>query len=216
MKTFLYYSLLCLVILAQGCTSTELVENWKNPEIDVFAAEKVLVLAMTNDVKNRKLFEKRLVDQLRDKGVHTINSEDFFNPAFTSRPRTEEELDDLEREMLAEGFDAILVSKILGAEDKVTLVQTYHNWDKTFNGFEEDYYSNQGLYIEDEENSKYTVYHAESALYCICPTKECELIWKGSIDVTEPDSNRKAIKDYINMLVWALEEQDLLIITPAL
>lgn len=216
MKTLFYYVALCTCILLQSCSSSELVENWKNPDIDVFSAEKVLVLAMTNDVKNRKMFEKRLVDQLEDKGVNAVNSDDFFNPEFTSRPRTEGELDDLEREMLAEGFDAILVSKIVGAEDKVTLVQSYRNWDRTFNGFEDDYYSSQGLYIEDEKMEKYTVYHAESALYCICPTKEREVIWKGSIDVTEPDSDRKAIKDYINMLVWALEEQDLLIITPAL
>lgn len=216
MKTLSYYIALCTIILLQSCSSSELVENWKNPDIDVFAAEKVLVLAMTNDVKNRKIFEKRLVDQLKDKGVHAVNSDDFFNPAFTSRPRTEEELDALEREMLTEGYDAILVSKILGAEDKVTLVQSYRNWDRTFNGFEDDYYSNQGLYVEDEQIQKFTVYHAESTLYCICPTKEREIIWRGSIDVTEPDSDRKAIKDYINMLVWALEEQDLLIITPAL
>ncbi|RMB64098.1 hypothetical protein EAX61_01610 [Dokdonia sinensis] len=216
MKTLFYYVALCTILLLQSCSSSELVENWKNPDIDVFVAEKVLVLAMTNDVKNRKMFEKRLVDQLKDKGVNAVNSDDFFNPEFTSRPRTEGELDDLEREMLAEGFDAILVSKIVGAEDKVTLVQSYRNWDRTFNGFEDDYYSSQGLYIEDEKMEKYTVYHAESALYCICPTKEREVIWKGSIDVTEPDSDRKAIKDYINMLVWALEEQDLLIITPEL
>lgn len=214
MKTFLYYCMLCTFILLQGCSSSELVENWKNPEIDVFVAEKVLVLAMTNDIKNRQLFEKRLVAQLKEKGVNAVNSDDFFNPEFTSRPRTEEELDDLEREMLAEGFDAILVSKIIGAEDRVTLVQSYRNWDKTFNGFEDDYYSSQGIYVEDEKMEKYTVYHAESALYCICPTKELEVIWKGSIDVTEPDSDRKAIKDYINMLLWALEEQELLIITP--
>lgn len=214
MKTFLYYCTLCTVILLQGCSSSELVENWKNPEIDVFVAEKVLVLAMTNGIKNRQLFEKRLVAQLKEKGVNAVNSDDFFNPEFTSRPRTEAELDDLEREMLAEGFDAILVSKIIGAEDRVTLVQSYRNWDKTFNGFEDDYYSSQGIYVEDEKMEKYTVYHAESALYCICPTKEREVIWKGSIDVTEPDSDRKAIKDYINMLLWALEEQELLIITP--
>lgn len=213
MKTFLYYYTLCTLMLLQGCSSSELVENWKNPEIDVFAAEKVLVLAMTSDIKNRKMFEKRLVKELKDKGVNAVNSDEFFNPEFTSRPRTEAELDNLEREMLGEGFDAILVSKILGAEDKVTLVQSYRNWDRTFTGFEDDYYSSQGLYVEDEKIQKYTIYHAESALYCICPTKEREVIWKGSIDVTEPDSDRKAITDYINMLLWALEEQELLIIT---
>ncbi len=212
MRSLILCASICLMSLLQSCNSSELIENWKNPEIDVFKAEKVLVLAMTNDVKNRELFEKRLVNQLKDKGVNAVKSDAFFNSDFTSRPRTEEELGALERAMLSEGFDAILVSKVLGAEDKVTLVQSYRSWDKSFNGFEDDYYSSQGLYVEDEEMQKYTVYHAESALYCICPTKEREIIWKGAIDVTEPDNDRKAIKDYISMLVWALEDQELLII----
>ncbi len=204
--------ILLIALIINGCSTSELVDNWKNPDIDTFIAEKVLVLAMTNDVDNRKLFEKKLVNELQDRGVNAVTSEDFFNPDFTSRPRTEEELDQLEKAMLTAGFDAILVSKVLGAEDKVTLVQSYRKWDKTFNGFEDDYYSSQGLYVEDEEIQKFTIYHAESALYCICPTKERETIWKGSIDVTEPESDRKAIKDYINMLVWVLEEEELLII----
>jgi hypothetical protein len=190
------------------------VENWKNPEIDVFHAEKVLVLAMSKDVKNRRLFEKKLVDQLTSKGVNAVNSKDFFSDEFVSRPPTESELEALENELLSEGFDAILVSRVIGAEDKVTLVQSYQNFNRTFNDFEEDYSSSQDLYVEDERLEKYTVYHAESALYCICPTKEREVIWRGSIDVTQPDSDRKAIKDYINMLMWTLEEQKLLIITP--
>lgn len=216
MKNFHTFIILVAFVLLQSCTSSDLVENWKNPDIDTFNAEKVLVLAMTNDVKNRKLFEKKLVQELEKKGVNAINSEDFFNPEFTSRPRTEQELASLEREMLAYGFDAILVSKIVGAEDKVTLVQAYRNWGKTFKDFEDDYYTSQGLYIEDEKLENYTVYHAESALYCICPTQEREIIWKGSIDVTEPDSDRKAIRDYISVLLWTLEEQKLLITTPTL
>lgn len=213
MKNPLVYLVLFALTLLQSCTSSDLVENWKNPEIDVFRAEKVLVLAMSKDAKNRKLFEKKLVDELMSKGVNAVNSKDFFSDEFVSRPPTDSELEALENELLSEGFDAILVSRVIGAEDKVTLVQSYQNFNRTFNDFEEDYNSNQDLYVEDERLEKYTVYHAESALYCICPTKEREVIWRGSIDVTQPDSDRKAIKDYINMLMWTLEEQELLIVT---
>lgn len=194
-----------------GCTTSELVENWKNPDIDLFMAEKVLVLAMTNDMDNRKLFEKKLAASLRDQGVNAVVSDAFFSEQFTQRPRTLAELDVLENAMLTDGFDAILVSKIVSAEDKVNLIQAYKNFDRTFNNFEDDYRSSQGIYTEDEYIESYTVYHAETALYCICPTKDREIIWKGSIDITEPGNTRKAIKDYIALLTWALEEQNLLI-----
>lgn len=212
MRTLQLLLIVCIAGFLQSCTSSDLVENWKNPEIEVFVAEKVLVLAMSNDIDNRKLFEKKLAAQLTSKGVNAVVSDNFFNPEFIARPQTEQDLDTLEQEMLSEGFDAILVSKVIGGENKVTLMQSYRNFNKTFNSFEDDYYSNQGLYVKDERIESYTVYHAESALYCICPTKERQVIWRGSIDVTKPDSDRKAIKDYINMLTWTLEEQELLII----
>lgn len=201
-----------MLLLLTSCTSSDLVENWKNPDIDTFAAEKVLVLAMTNDVDNRKRFEERLVDQLQKKGVQAVVSDQFFDKNYTERPHTQEELDLLENAMLEEGYDAILVSKIIGAEDRKTLLQSYDGFDTLFNSFEEDYYTNQKMYTDDEYVEVYTVYQAESALYCICPTKDREIIWKGGIEITQPESTRKAIKDYINVLLWVLEEQELLIL----
>ena len=212
MKTFFFYLMSSVILIS--CNSSDLVENWKNPDIDTFVAEKVLVLAMTNDVDNRKRFEKRLVEQLKKRGVQAVESDQFFDENYTERPHTQEELDMLEHAMLQEGYDAILVSKIIGAEDHKSLLQSYEGFDTLFNSFEEDYYTNQKIYTEDEYADVYTVYHAESSLYCICPTKEREIIWRGGIDITQPDSTRKAIKDYINVLLWVLEEQQLLI-TPS-
>lgn len=212
MRTIFYGVVSSALFLLISCTSSDLVENWKNPDIDIFAAEKVLVLAMTNDVDNRQRFEKRLVEELEKKGVKAAVSDDFFDAGYTQRPHTQEELDLLENALLQEGYDAILVSKIIGAEDRKSLLQSYDGFDTLFNSFEEDYYTNQKIYVEDEYVDVYTIYHAESTLYCICPTKERETIWKGSIDITQPESTRKAIKDYIKILLWVLEEQDLLII----
>jgi hypothetical protein len=212
MRPIFYCFVSSVLLLLTSCTSSDLVENWKNPDIDTFAAEKVLVLAMTNDVDNRKRFEERLVDQLKKKGVQAVVSDQFFDKNYTERPHTQEELDLLENAMLEEGYDAILVSKIIGAEDRKTLLQAYDGFDTLFNSFEEDYYTNQKMYTDDEYVEVYTVYQAESALYCICPTKDREIIWKGGIEITQPESTRKAIKDYINVLLWVLEEQELLIL----
>lgn len=212
MRTIFYSVVSSALFLLISCTSSDLVENWKNPDIDIFTAEKVLVLAMTNDVDNRQRFEKRLVEELEKKGVKAAVSDQFFNQEYTQRPHTQEELDLLENALLQEGYDAILVSKIIGAEDRKSLLQSYDGFDTLFNSFEEDYYTNQKIYVEDEYVDVYTIYHAESTLYCICPTKERETIWKGSIDITQPESTRKAIKEYIKILLWVLEEQDLLII----
>jgi hypothetical protein len=207
---FLYVAVLsCFVLFS--CSDSELVENWKNPEIDSFQAQKVLVLALYNDKENRSVFEKRLVNELIAKGVNALNSDAFFMDYEADRPYTEEDLEALETQLLLEGYDAILVSKVIGAEDKVTLVQSYRNLSRTFEDFGSDYYSSQDLYTQEDQIEKYVVYHAQSVLYCICPEKERQVIWRASIDVTKLDSDKKAIKEYIKMLLWTLEEQNLLI-----
>ncbi len=208
--SFIY--LLLVVGLLFGCTSSELVENWKNPDIDTFEAQKVLVIGITPDDANRKIFERKLASELKKNGVNSVRSMDFFEKNFTTSPKTEDELMALEENLIKEGFDAILLSKVLGVEDKVTVVKAYRNLDKTFKSFRDDYYENQEIYHDEEYYEEYQIFHAESSLYCICPDKERELIWKGSIDITEPENTKKAISDYVKVLIWALKGQQLLIL----
>ncbi|MBQ0734790.1 hypothetical protein [Aquimarina celericrescens] len=209
-RSFIY--LLLVVGLFFSCTSSELVENWKNPDIDTFEAQKVLVIGITPDDANRKIFERKLASELKKNGVNSVRSMDFFEKNFTTSPKTEDELMALEENLIKEGFDAILLSKVLGVEDKVTVVKAYRNLDKTFKSFRDDYYENQEIYHDEEYYEEYQIFHAESSLYCICPDKERELIWKGSIDITEPENTKKAISDYVKVLIWALKGQQLLIL----
>jgi len=208
----LHIYILIVAGLFYSCTSSELVENWKNPDIKTFEAQKVLVIGITPEESTRKVFEKKLVAELKKNGVNAVKSMDYFENSFTSSPKTEKEMLALESELLENGFDAILLSKVLGVEDKITVVKAYRNLDKTFKSFKEDYYENQEIYYDEDYYEEYQVFHAESSLYCICPDKARELIWKGSIDVTEPENIKKAVGDYVKVLVWALKGQELLII----
>ena len=54
------------------------------------------------------------------------------------------------------------------------------------------------------------MYHAETTLYCICEGKERAMIWRGSIDVTDPKNIEKTVQDYIKLVVVVMEEQDLI------
>ncbi len=207
--SILYILLVSHVLLS--CSSSELVENWKNPDIDIFEAQKVLVVGITADIDNRKAFERRLVSVLKKNGVKAVKSLDFFDRFYNDSPKSEQELLDLEQELIQEGFDAILLSKVIGVEDKVTMISAVRNIDRTFSRFREDYYENQEIFYNDGYYEEFQIFHAQSTLYCICPEKERQTIWQGSIDITEPESVKKAIKDYVRVLIWALREQKLLI-----
>ncbi|MBT8294265.1 MAG: hypothetical protein KJN70_13405 [Eudoraea sp.] len=193
-----------------GCSSTELVDSWKNPDIVIFDASKVLVVGMTSNLKGQEDFETKMKRQFTKRGVEAMRSIDLFDVGFTDSERSEEELDDVEQSLLDKDFDAILFTKILGSEDKQTFRKDMADLDSYYGTFKEDYISHQDIYYDENYYDEYKVYRAETSLYCICVGKERQLIWRGIIDITDPSNIKNTVDDYVKLLVFALEEQDLI------
>ena len=202
--------LLTLLVLLLGCSSAQIVSNWKNPEIVIFDAYKVLVVGMTPNEEGRELFETKMVREFKRGGVEAVRSIDLFDVEFTNTPRTEEELDVVEEQLLAKDFDAILFTKVLGSENRQSFQKRMSDMDNYYGRFSDDYLTHQDIYYDDEYYEEFTVYHAETSLYCICVGKERSLIWRCAIDVTDPASIRKTVDDYVELVVLAMTEQDLI------
>lgn len=204
-KIFIVFSLLLM-----GCSSISLVENWKNPDIVLFNANKVLLVGMTQSEEAREHFESQLKKEFTSRNVEAWRSIDVFDLSLTNSRKTEKELDEVEQSLLDKDFDAILFTKITGSENRENFMKSISRWDDHQSRFNDDYLEHQGIYYDDNYYEKFTVYHAETTLYCICEGKERAMIWRGVIDITDPNNVEKAIKDYIKLVITALEEQDLI------
>ncbi len=204
-KAFILVALLFI-----GCSSTELVDNWKNPDIVIFDANNVLIVGMTANSKAQENFETKMKREFSKRGVEAMRSLDLFDVKFTDSERSEEELDEVEQSLLDKDFDAILFTKILGSENKETFRKEMADVDGYYGKFKDDYLSHQNIYYDENYYDEYKVYHAETSLYCICVGKERELIWRGIIDITDPSNIKNVIDDYIKLVVFAMEEQDLI------
>ena len=209
MKTLI---LIFVSMLLITCSTSDLVDNWKNPEIDTYHAGKVLIVGMTSNQEARKLFEDQLRMEYEARNITAVTSYQYFE---NSR-KSEDDLLVIEKKLVADGFDTILFSKIIGSETKERLSKSYRNVDNTYRKFRDDYYTNQDIYYNPAYYEQYPVYHAEASLYCICETKERELIWKGFIDITDPTNIKETVDDYVNLMVFILEENELLIKKEAL
>ncbi len=202
--------ILLIIICLLGCSTAELVDSWKNPEVVVFDAYKVLVVGMTPNEEGRELFETKMKRELTRSGVAAMRSIDLFDVEFTNSPRTEEELNAVEQQLLEKDFDAILFTKVLGSESRQSFARRMADIEGYEYEFQEDYLSHQDIYFEDNYYDEFTVYHAETSLYCICVGKERRLIWRGAIDITDPINIRKTVDDYIRLLVVAMTEEDVI------
>lgn len=201
---------LTLMIFLLGCSSAEIVNVWKNPDIVVFDAYKVLVVGMTPNEQGREMFESKMVSEFKRSGVEAMRSIDLFDVEFTNTRRTEAELDEVEELLLARDFDAILFTKVLGSENRQSFHQRMSDMDTYYEGFREDYLTHQEIYYDAAYYDEYTVYHVETSLYCICVGKDRSLIWRCAIDVTDPASIRKTVDDYVELVVLAMREEDLI------
>jgi len=196
--------------MGYSCTSTHLIKEWKNPTIDTLYVSKILIVGMTSNLEARKKFEKLLKKEYEAKGIEAVMSLELFDPSFTTEKKSPAELKAIENQLTSNFFDAVLFTKVVGVEDKVDYSITYKDEKYLDIKFKEDYYSNQEIYYNPKYYSKYKVYHAETSLYCICSTKDRELIWKGYIDIIDPTSIGETVNDYINLLLLTLENQNLI------
>lgn len=204
-KIFIVFSFLLM-----GCSSISLVENWKNPDIVMFNANKVLLVGMTQSEETREDFESQLKKEFTNRNVEAWRSIDVFDLSLTDSRKTEKELDEVEQSLLDKDFDAILLTKVTGSENRENFMKSISRWDDHQSRFNDDYLEHQGIYHDDEYYEKFTVYHAETTLYCICEGKGRAMIWRGVIDIADPNNVEKAIKDYIKLVISTLEEQDLI------
>jgi hypothetical protein len=199
-----------MTLLLMNCTTTELVERWKNPTIDSLSVTKVLIVGMTSNIEARKQFEEKLKNEYEARGIEAVMSLELFESAFTTEKKSKLELRIVEQILATSYFDAILFTKIQGVESKVAYTKTFKDKEYLDIRFKDDYYQNQEIYYNPNYNKKFNIYHAETSLYCICPLKERELIWKGSIDIVDPSTMQETVDDYVNLLIFTLEEEKLL------
>ena len=201
---------LIIAFVVSGCSSVSLVESWKNPDIVVFEAYQVLIVGMTQNEDARDRFESKLKKEFEKRDVEAMRSLDVFDISFTDSQKTEEELDRVEASLLEKGFDAILFTKVTGSENRRSFIDKVSEWDRYQGRFKDDYLEYQGIYYEEGYYEEFTVYNAETSLYCICEGKERALIWRGSIEVSDPKNVEKTIDEYVKLVILSLEEQDLI------
>ncbi|WP_046756687.1 hypothetical protein [Kordia jejudonensis] len=204
------FAILLISILLTSCTSTTLVDYWKNPDIEYYEPQKVLIVGLTSNEKARKQFENELKQEFELRGTEAVASLDLPYASFKTKKVTLKELNELEEKLLQNSFDAIILSKVIGVEDKVMYKNKYHDRKETYRGFAEEYVKYQDIYYNPEYYDEYTIYHSETSMYCICPTKDRELLWKGYIDIIDPVSIDKSVSDYVKLTIAILEEEKLL------
>ena len=201
---------LCILLMIFSCSSSKMIQQYKNPVVLSFKANKVLVIGVSSDKELRAIFEKRVVNALEKENVNAVKSIDFFESEFRSNKQSMEQLNSIENKLLDAGFDAILFAKVTDKESRITLVYSYMNFKNKYQTFGDYYYHNQHLNYKEEAH-RYQVYTTETSLFCICSAKERSLVWHAEIEVIDAHKVNRNMNQYLQLLVKSLRENQLLV-----
>ncbi len=204
MKTLL--SLLFALALF-SCSSTRFADSWSNESLAPgFRSEKMLVLAMTDNLTARQVFEDELSSALQRRSMQAMQAYNALETGITSGPLSETELDRMADDLSGQGFDAVMITSVIGVEQHHQhLTGTGYTYDY-YGRFGRYYYRYQDIYYQPQAVREYHVYHVETAVYQLQVADQNHLVWVGSFDITDPINIRRTVDDYVKSLMNQLEK----------
>ncbi|ULQ55555.1 hypothetical protein KJS94_12960 [Flavihumibacter rivuli] len=175
-----------LLVLASACgPSTKVTKSWRDPgsTVNFDALKKVLVISLVQNETSRRVVEDALAARLKGKGVasYTLNN----------LPSSKESEDAVINALKAQGFDAVVVTRLVDIEKETSYVPgtTYPSYYGRFGGYygyAYGAYGSPGYYTEDK------VYSVETNIYTLNPDK---LVYSCVTQTTNPSKLEKTINE---------------------
>ncbi len=107
-----------LAALAIGCTSTSLVDLWKNPDYPRRPLQRLLVVTVGKEPASRRIWEDGFVAELRHHGVDAVASYQLF-------PKADPDTAELLTAVRRRGFDGVLMAHRQSVTNEATWVPGY-------------------------------------------------------------------------------------------
>lgn len=207
MKIRIVLSLLAMVFL-WSC-STTMKYTWTKENYEGKSFDKVLVLAISKNLKSRTLFENTAVELLKEEGINATNALGVFTPVEDMKELTQEEV---EKRVKAGGYDAILVTSTIEVNTRDVRVNNYNYYPYMYGGrygygYGSFIYYNYDYWWGMEQYREEKTFVVETRLYDVNESNPKEaIVWSGQSELVDPSGAESASKMYSNKLVKTLIE----------
>jgi hypothetical protein len=194
-------SMLAMILIFAGCANTPmLVSEWRNSAYQSSYFKRITVSCLDGHSSIRRNCEDEFVSQLRAVGVDAM-------PSYRSLP-DDSKLDETKIKQLAKetGTDGALIVRSIGVEQKTEVSPSYYptpgfgilgrNVSATWYGW----YGAPRIY-------RYEEYTSEATLHDL---RKNEVVWTGTFKTVAPDDVKLAINSYVQSVIKALTEKNLL------
>ncbi len=200
------FTIVLIIIGIASCEpSQKITGTWKKPDFQPKTPyKKVMIVAITENQKNKTYVENTLADFLRSKNYSIVISSDLFPPDFAKGKIEREVLVD---QIKKQNCDAVLTATVLHEMTKEHYVQgtsAYAPYSYGYYGSYYGYYSYQypmvsspGYYTEDK------TYYLETNLYDV---ESDSLIWSMQSQSYSPVNLESFAKEYASLVAYQLKK----------
>ncbi|MCX2742141.1 hypothetical protein [Pontibacter anaerobius] len=180
-----------------------------NPEISARNYEKVVVAALTDNIRARQTVETDMQTQLQQRGIEATRSIDMFPPTVSQKGP---DVNMLLKKVKDQNYDAIMTVALLDEETETRYVPgaygytpiTRFGWYGRFRGYYTYWYPtiyDPGYYTEEK------TYFLETNLYDVATEN---LQWSAQSQSHSPASLRKASVTLAELTVNQLAQENLI------
>lgn len=208
-KYSIFYALSILVL--SGCASSYL-KNSTNVSNTKKKYDKILVIAKSKDKTARITFENQVVNDLAAQGITAKSSIEVINSESFDKELTDNDLDNLRQSIIDDGYDGIIVTNLISAEQYTDVNQGNMNTAYVpvrYGRFGRYYRSYPVSYWGEDTVDTGMEYTLESCLYDLTMTAADNLQWVGRFKVKNPDDLIKTIEKYSTELTTELVSQSI-------
>jgi outer membrane protein assembly factor BamB len=179
--------------------------SWKNPGYSGQRFAKILVIGMSNNLETRADFEVALASGITRPGIVGVAGTDILLRP-TAGPL---DLVYIKEQIRAYKIDAVVVSRLVKVETKITYVPGQPYFLPYYNSFSGYYGTVYPVVYSPDYLVKDKTVRVETNVYAVKPP-DGELIWTGTSDTFNPGSAHKVIKPLVNLILKELEKEAIL------
>jgi len=191
---------LAAALALAGCSGNPLVSQWSNPAYSAPSFKRIMVVVSSGETAIRRNLEDEFVVQLRAAGVEAL-------PGYRHIPEGQS-VDEakLKQAAKAAGADGALLVRSLSVEQKTEYLPGPYPYS-AFGIFGPRIGATWHGFYGAPSVRHYDVVTSEATLYDVGKN---EVVWTGTARTTRPGDIDAAIKNYVEAVVKALGEKNLL------
>jgi hypothetical protein len=203
-RVFLGAIVACTLAVASASAQTKMVATKDEVKSKEAPPRKILVLTVASDPISRASYEDVIAGEVSLRGANAVASHLAF-------PELPKERGPFEAKLIAEGFDAVMISRIVGSEDKIKMTEGHTSYATDYQGmgyWGEYVYTYEQVFVPGylEKEKKVRV---RTDLWRASEGKG-QLVWTGTSETLNPRTAAQAGREVGAAVAKALAKAGLI------